>query len=86
MPNGRPGDHPLTDILNYGYSEFGEPIDGLVKQIAEMPEFQAVTEEVASILWEHTPFGRTGEKDVLVKTALMKLEAVKQRLVADDKV
>lgn len=33
MPNGRPGDHPLTDFLVHGYEVFPEPIAGLMRQI-----------------------------------------------------
>ena len=42
MPNGKPGDHPYTDILHYGSSEYGEPVDGLVKRLAQMPDFPSV--------------------------------------------
>jgi len=33
--NGKIGDHPLTDILNHGVAVFPDPIDALVRQIAE---------------------------------------------------
>jgi len=55
MPNGRPGDHPLTDILNHGSSNYPEDIDALVKQLAQMPGFSSVRERVATILWEDWP-------------------------------
>ena len=80
MPNGKPGDHPLTDILNYGHSEFGEPVDGFVKQLVAMPGFQSFSDEVAAILWEHTPFGRVEDKDDLIEVTIQKLDQVKQRI------
>ena len=82
MPNGKPGDHPYTDILYYGSSEFGEPIDGLVKELSKMPGFETVSDEIASILWSHSsaPAGRQRKKAKLLKAALEKLQAVKQRL------
>jgi hypothetical protein len=39
MPNGKHGDHPYTDILLHGSSEFGEPVDGLVKVLSKLPGF-----------------------------------------------
>jgi hypothetical protein len=33
--NGKPGDHPLQDILDHRLSVFAEPIDGLIRAIAE---------------------------------------------------
>lgn len=80
MPNGKPGDHPYTDILYYGSSEFGEPVDGLVKELSKMPGFETVSDEVANILWDHSLVGRRWKKAKLAKAALEKLQAVKQRL------
>jgi hypothetical protein len=31
MPNGKPGDHPLTDIVVHGMTVFGDPVDGLIR-------------------------------------------------------
>jgi len=31
--NGKPGDHPLTDVLNYGLPVFTPAIDSLIKEI-----------------------------------------------------
>ncbi|GAA2758444.1 hypothetical protein [Actinopolymorpha rutila] len=33
MPNGKPGDHPLTDILVHNNEVFGTPVDGLVREL-----------------------------------------------------
>lgn len=52
MANGRPGDHPLTDLLNYGMSSYPEDINALVKKLAGMRGFELVRERVANILWE----------------------------------
>lgn len=35
MAAGGPGDHPLSDITHYRLRVFGEPVDGLVRAIAE---------------------------------------------------
>ena len=55
MPNGKPGDHPLTDILHYGANVFGPDIDGLVRDLASAPGFGRVRERLAGLLWDHWP-------------------------------
>jgi hypothetical protein len=34
MPNGKPGDHPLTDLLVHGVPVFNPRVDALVREIA----------------------------------------------------
>jgi hypothetical protein len=36
MPNGKPGDHPLTDILVYKLNVYGREADDLIRRIAEL--------------------------------------------------
>ena len=36
MANGKPGDHPLTDILIYGREIYGKEADALIRKIAEL--------------------------------------------------
>ncbi|MGH9249419.1 MAG: hypothetical protein ACRD0W_07895 [Acidimicrobiales bacterium] len=33
MPNGKPGDHPLTDIVVHNQMVFGAPVDDLVREL-----------------------------------------------------
>jgi len=33
MPNGKPGDHPLTDIVVHNHEVFGSPVDDLVREL-----------------------------------------------------
>jgi len=80
VPNGKAGDHPLTDILHYGASEFGEPVDGLVKEMAQSDRFFQVRDEVASVLWDCSPAWKQAEKEVLVAKALEQLRTIQQRL------
>jgi hypothetical protein len=83
MPNGKAGDHPLTDILHYGSSEFGEPVDGVVKEMAQSERFFQVRDEVANVLWDCSPAWRQADKDALVARALDQLRALQQRLRDD---
>ena len=53
MPNGRPGDHPLTDILNHGYDLYGEGLDNEIRAlIARHPDLRP---PVSALLWENPP-------------------------------
>ena len=36
MANGRPGDHPLTDVLTHGREVFGPEVDGLIREVAAL--------------------------------------------------
>ena len=36
MPNGKPGDHPLTDILVHKRRTFSGEIDSLIRKIVEL--------------------------------------------------
>ena len=33
MPNGKPGDHPITDIVAHGATVFTPEIDGLIRDL-----------------------------------------------------
>jgi hypothetical protein len=36
MPNGRPGDHPLTDIFFHGIQVYGPEADDLIRKIGQL--------------------------------------------------
>ena len=36
MPNGKPGDHPLTDVLVHGADVFSPEVDRLIREIARI--------------------------------------------------
>ena len=80
MPNGKPGDHPFTDILHLGHSEYGDPVDSFVQKLAAMPGFEGVRGRVANILWENSPMGRMSERAALVATAMRKLGEIEEEL------
>ena len=79
MPNGKLGDHPLTDILDYGHSEFGDPVDSLVKEIAAHPAFASVREEVSTLLWDLSPHWLNAV-DGGREEALLQLQEIRKRL------
>lgn len=42
MPNGRPADHPVTDIVLYGFERFSPRVDELIREIARLYGRQAL--------------------------------------------
>ncbi|GGK00911.1 hypothetical protein GCM10010123_33580 [Pilimelia anulata] len=36
MPNGKPGDSPVTDVVVHHLAVFGWPCDDLIREIAEL--------------------------------------------------
>ena len=81
MANGKPGDHPFTAILSFGHSEFGEPVDRLVKEISLHAKFDAVRERVAVLLEELSPIGKPKEsRTALIREAATRLECIKEQL------
>ena len=48
MPNGRPGDHPFTDIVNHSIRVFTPEIHRLVRELAAT----GATDRVADLLWQ----------------------------------
>ena len=38
--NGKPGDHPITDIMVHQIAVFGEPVDSQLRQLGELMSYQ----------------------------------------------
>ena len=36
MPNGKPGDHPITDILTHRIEVYGAEVDGCIRSLARL--------------------------------------------------
>jgi hypothetical protein len=39
MPNGKPGDHPITDLMIHHLSVFGEPLDTELRQLGALMSY-----------------------------------------------
>lgn len=75
MPNGKPGDHPLTDLLTYGHPAFGPPIDDLLIAIAkaghrELLNVGPIAERLAQILPPWGPGTGGDANDALLEAML----------------
>lgn len=55
MPNGKLGDHPLTDIVVHRMDVFGDEIDSLVRKIVNMPGYDGIKEQLVKILSDNDP-------------------------------
>ncbi len=51
MPNGKPGDHPYTDIVTHGLEVFTEEVDALVRELARHPRLDDVDRELRELLY-----------------------------------
>jgi hypothetical protein len=40
MPNGKPGDHPITDLMVHHIAVYGEPLDTQLRQLGELMSYQ----------------------------------------------
>jgi len=85
VPNGKPGDHPYTDIIVHGSSsEFGSEISDLVRTISKQSGFAHVRDRVAKVLEECTWYGRLDRKDDLIAEAKRRLETIADELDSRD--
>ncbi|MEM6820912.1 MAG: hypothetical protein AAF558_03060 [Verrucomicrobiota bacterium] len=55
MPNGKPGDHPYSDIFIHHSKIFGDEIDSLIRELNETPHFEKYKKEVSKLLAKHEP-------------------------------
>lgn len=71
MPNGKPGDHPYTDVVVHGRTVFGPPIDDLIRQVAASG---GCPPDVRMLLLDHEPHFGTPDREK-VEVALRRLLA-----------
>ena len=38
--NGKPGDHPITDLMVHRIAVFGEPLDGQLRELGQLMSYQ----------------------------------------------
>jgi hypothetical protein len=42
--NGKPGDHPITDLMVHDTAVFGEPLDSELRQLGELMSYKRLCE------------------------------------------
>jgi hypothetical protein len=73
MPNGKPGDHPLTDILVHKLKVYGLEADDLIRKIAELCSRQELDE------WWEREIGWSHDVHSVVRKAQVRFEELLQR-------
>ena len=57
MPNGKPGDHPLTDILQHKLEVYSAHADRLVREIVNLADEKTRRELGDRLYQEYNPYG-----------------------------
>jgi hypothetical protein len=73
MANGKPHDHPLTDILHYTLPVYGEQADDLIRRIAELCSRRELNE------WWEREIGWTADKELALNKAQLQLNSLMLR-------
>ena len=53
MPNGRPGDNPMTDLLAHGKHPFPDDMEAMILKILSIDPHALDRLDIASFRWEH---------------------------------
>ncbi len=56
MPNGKPGDHPFTDIVTHNADVYSTVADGLVREIAKLADDKTRYELSDLLLGKFNPY------------------------------
>ena len=73
MPNGKPGDHPLTDILVHMQKVYGQEGDDLIRTIANLCSRRELDE------WWQREIGWSHDHDSVVSKARKRLDELLER-------
>jgi hypothetical protein len=66
--NGKPGDHPLTDILGHKLEVYGQETDELILRIREMCSLRELEE------WWQRELGWSASKELALQRARVRYE------------
>ena len=72
MPNGKPGDHPITDLMIHHFSVYGEPLDTELRQLGELMSYHRLCD------WFEKGQYWTAPKEKLEPIVVAKLETLKR--------
>jgi hypothetical protein len=73
MPNGKPGDYPLTDILIHKLTVFGKDADDLIRKIADLSS----SSELNS--WWQSEIGSSPDRELIMSKGRLRLAELQQR-------
>lgn len=72
MPNGKPGDHPITDLMIHHLSVYGEPLDTKLRQLGELMSYDRLCD------WFHEQRHWTTPKAQLQPIVAAKLKQLRR--------
>ena len=72
MPNGKPGDHPITDLMIHHLSVYGDPLDTELRQLGEFMSYDRLCDWFEQGRYWTTP------KEELEPIVAAKLETLKR--------
>jgi hypothetical protein len=72
MPNGNPGDHPITDLMIHHLSVYGEPLDTKLRQLGELMSYHRLCD------WFEQRKYWTTAKEELEPIVAVKLKTLKR--------
>ena len=73
MPNGKPGDDPLLDILVHNIKVYGQEADDLIRKIAQLCSRRELYE------WWEREIGWSGDRNSVAGKARMQLDELLRR-------
>ena len=73
MPNGKPGDHPLTDIIIHGATVYGVKTDGLIRKISMLCSWDELHE------WWNREIGWGGTESTALAKAQSRYDLLIER-------
>lgn len=74
MPNGKPGDHPLTDIVVHGMAVYGSEADALILKIGKLSSNRALDH------WWESEIGWNASSKEVVEKAKVRLAELEKRV------
>jgi hypothetical protein len=78
MPNGKPGDHPFTDIVIHGRDAYSPRATNLVREIAKLCDDMARRELADLLLFEYNEFANPDVKKLEAVITEMRDKAVQE--------
>jgi hypothetical protein len=73
MPNGKPGDHPLTDIFAHRLEVYGTEADELIRKIAKLCSQRELDD------WWQNEIGWSGDRALVLQKARARYSELVER-------
>ena len=73
MPNGKPGDHPLTDLFTHKLEVYGQEADELIRKIGALSSGRELDE------WWEREIGWTSDRELVLRKARARYEELAKR-------